>query len=539
MTELRPETCEATLAQALESDADGEQPPDALADADARDAPDPDRHVLDGVGLFDDVDPRTLQIVANRRGRDRVRRRGWLVRRLLLVADLVGLIGAFALTEAFLTYSAQPSEWIALLAALPVWILMAKLYGLYDRDEERADHSTVDDLVGVFHLVTVGAWLVLLGVRVTGAAAPGFPKLAGFWILAILLIVAARAAARTAAHRSVLYIQNMVIVGAGDVGQLVARKVLQHPEYGINVVGFVDDHPRERRVELSDVAWLGPTDRLIDLVQRLDLDRVVVAFSEESEIERVALIRSLRDLDVQIDIVPRLFDVIGPKITNHSIEALSLIGLPPVRPSKSSLFVKRLIDIVGASLALLLTAPLFALIAVLIRRDSSGPVFFRQIRLGLDMREFTALKFRTMGVDADDSVHREYIRQTMTASASVCENGVYKLERSEVTRIGRWLRRTSLDELPQLLNVLRGEMSLVGPRPCIRYETEHFKSYHFERFLVPQGMTGLWQVAARSHATFGEALDMDVAYARGWSLGLDLRLLCRTPLEILRPRGTA
>jgi lipopolysaccharide/colanic/teichoic acid biosynthesis glycosyltransferase len=142
-------------------------------------------------------------------------------------------------------------------------------------------------------------------------------------------------------------------------------------------------------------------------------------------------------------------------------------------------------------------------------------------------------------VDADDSVHREYIRQTMTASASVCENGVYKLERSEVTRIGRWLRRTSLDELPQLLNVLRGEMSLVGPRPCIRYETEHFKSYHFERFLVPQGMTGLWQVAARSHATFGEALDMDVAYARGWSLGLDLRLLCRTPLEILRPRGTA
>jgi lipopolysaccharide/colanic/teichoic acid biosynthesis glycosyltransferase len=144
-----------------------------------------------------------------------------------------------------------------------------------------------------------------------------------------------------------------------------------------------------------------------------------------------------------------------------------------------------------------------------------------------------------MSVDVDESVHRDYIRTTMSASASVGANGVYKLERQEVTRVGRWLRRTSLDELPQLLNVLRGEMSLVGPRPCIPYETEHFRSHHFERFLVPQGITGLWQVAARSHATFGEALDMDVAYARGWSLGLDLRILCRTPLEVVRPRGTA
>ena len=157
--------------------------------------------------------------------------------------------------------------------------------------------------------------------------------------------------------------------------------------------------------------------------------------------------------------------------------------------------------------------------------------------LGMDMREFTALKFRTMTVDVDESAHRDYIRQTMSASANVGDNGVYKLARSEVTRVGRWLRETSLDELPQLVNVLRGDMSLVGPRPCIPYETEHFRSYHFERFLVPQGLTGLWQVTARSRATFGEALDMDVAYARGWSLGLDLRLLCCTPSEILRRKA--
>jgi lipopolysaccharide/colanic/teichoic acid biosynthesis glycosyltransferase len=272
-------------------------------------------------------------------------------------------------------------------------------------------------------------------------------------------------------------------------------------------------------------------------VRRLEIDRVVVAFSGRSEMERVALVRSLRDLDVRIDIVPRLFDVVGPRITNHSIEALALIGLPPVRLSRSSMVVKRLIDIAGAAAALVVTAPLFAVIAVLIRRDSAGPVFFRQVRLGMDMREFTALKFRTMTTDVDESAHRDYIRQTMSASANVGDNGVYKLERSEVTRVGRWLRETSLDELPQLINVLRGDMSLVGPRPCIPYETEHFRSYHFERFLVPQGLTGLWQVTARSRATFGEALDMDVAYARGWSLGLDLRLLCCTPSEILRRKA--
>ncbi|TMJ93151.1 MAG: sugar transferase [Actinobacteria bacterium] len=153
------------------------------------------------------------------------------------------------------------------------------------------------------------------------------------------------------------------------------------------------------------------------------------------------------------------------------------------------------------------------------------------------MREFTVLKFRTMKASTGDTAHREYIRGTMTAAAVPGANGLYKLERDDsVTRVGRWLRRTSLDELPQLLNVLRGDMSLVGPRPCLSYETESFAPHHFERFLVPAGLTGLWQVAARASVTFGEALDMDVAYARGWSFGLDLRLLARTPFQVLRQR---
>jgi lipopolysaccharide/colanic/teichoic acid biosynthesis glycosyltransferase len=157
----------------------------------------------------------------------------------------------------------------------------------------------------------------------------------------------------------------------------------------------------------------------------------------------------------------------------------------------------------------------------------------------MDLREFTVLKFRTMRQGTDETPHREYVGQIMRSDALPGSNNLYKLERPEaVTRVGRWLRKTSVDELPQLLNVLRGDMSLVGPRPSIPYELELFAPHHFERFLVPAGLTGLWQVEARAHSTFGEALDLDVAYVRGWSLGLDLRLLLRTPLLIFRKRET-
>ena len=188
---------------------------------------------------------------------------------------------------------------------------------------------------------------------------------------------------------------------------------------------------------------------------------------------------------------------------------------------------------------LALTAPFMLIIAIAIRRDSPGSVFFRQTRLGIDMREFTFLKFRTMYEGTDAGPHKAYIENTMDSSAIPASNNLYKLDRPDsITRVGRWLRAMSLDELPQLLNVLRGDMSLVGPRPCIPYETEFFEPHHFERFLVPAGLTGLWQVEARAHTTFGEALQFDVAYARGWSLGLDLRLLARTPFAALRKLET-
>jgi len=185
-----------------------------------------------------------------------------------------------------------------------------------------------------------------------------------------------------------------------------------------------------------------------------------------------------------------------------------------------------------------IAAPLIAYIGWRIKRDSPGPVFFKQTRLGLNMRPFTALKFRTMKPETDPDVHRRYIHDLGGSNARTSANGLFKLERDDVvTPFGRRLRQTSLDELPQLINVIRGEMSLVGPRPCIPYEVETFSQHHFDRFLVPAGITGLWQVSARASSTFHEALDMDVAYARGWSLGLDIQLLLRTPVQVLRQKG--
>ena len=472
-------------------------------------------------------------------------RRGWLVRRLLLTADLVGLTVAFVMVElsfrgtVLLDNLGVGVESAIFVALLPAWAIAAKLYGLYDRDEERTTHSTVDEFVSVFHLITAGVWLFFATSWIVGLSNPSQAKLATFWALSLVAVIAARSVARTLARRHPAYLQNALIVGAGDVGQLIGRKLLQHPEYKIHLVGFVDAAPRERRRDLGDLPVLGMPDEIGEIISRERIDRVIVAFSRDSNEHMLELVRAVRKHDVQVDLVPRLFEVVGTKVEVDSLEGLPLLILPSSRMSRSSRFLKRCVDVVVASLLLALVAPLMLVIAWLIRRDSPGPVFFRQTRLGVDMREFTVLKFRTMHQGTDEAPHRDYIRQIMNPDALPGPNNLYKLDRQDsVTRVGRWLRKTSLDELPQLLNVLRGDMSLVGPRPIIPYELELFAPHHYERFLVPAGLTGLWQVEARAHATFGEALELDVAYARGWSFGLDVRLLLRTPLLMLRRRET-
>ncbi|HEY0416380.1 MAG TPA: sugar transferase [Gaiellaceae bacterium] len=490
--------------------------------------------------LRDLVDDRTREILTRRRAVRAARgRRGWIVRRLLVAADLLGLAGAMFVAE--LAGAARPAdaaaEMLKLVATLPAWIVVANIYGLYDRDEERTDHSTADDLVGVFHLVTVCTWLLWAAAHTVGLVHPTSEKLLIFWGSAVALVSLGRVGARAVAHRSAAYVQNAVIVGSGEVGQLVARKFLSHQEYGINVVGFVDNAARED--DALSLPMLGRIAQLPEIARQLDVERVIFAFSGTPYGIELDLIRELERQRVQIDIVPRLFEIVTPTSELHQVEGVAVLSLRPVRMTTASRVMKRGLDVAVSSVALLLLTPVFAVIAWLIRRDSEGPVFFRQTRIGMDMREFTFLKFRTMRQGTSAADHEAYVRESMKGDGAPERDGLYKLERSDaVTRVGRFLRRTSLDELPQLLNVLRGDMSLVGPRPCLPYEAEMFLPHHYERFAVPAGITGLWQVMARAHATFREALDMDVAYARGWSFGLDLRLLLRTPLQLVRTRGT-
>jgi exopolysaccharide biosynthesis polyprenyl glycosylphosphotransferase len=490
-------------------------------------------------GLLAALDEQTREVLV-RHPSMLVRRRGWLVRRALVTADVLGLVTAFVMVQMLLPTDralgghVQPYlEYVLFFLTLPAWITAAKLYGLYDHDEERTDHGTVDDIVGVFHMVSVGLWLLVILGSATERIDPSVTKLVLFWLSALVLITLARACARVVCRRQTAYIQNAIIVGAGQVGQLVAHKVLQHREYGINIVGFVDDGPRELGAELRHLAVLGSPDRLPSLVQAFWIDRVIIAFSKESHEGTLALIRSLKDLDVQIDIVPRLFELVSPGVGIHTVEGLPLIGLPPLRLARSSRLLKRLMDLALATAALVLLAPLFAFIALRIRIDSPGAVFFRQMRIGIDGRPFSIYKFRTMAADADE-------RKTEVAHLNVHarEGGdprMFKISNDpRVTRFGALLRRYSLDELPQLINVVRGEMSLVGPRPLIPEEASHVADWALKRLSLKPGITGLWQVLGRSDIPFDEMTKLDYLYVTTWSLWGDLCLLFRTMPAIFR-----
>jgi exopolysaccharide biosynthesis polyprenyl glycosylphosphotransferase len=499
--------------------------------------------LLEGVARYDEltaaVDERTLEIVERRRRTAVIKGRGWLVRRMLLAADVVGISLAFLLAQAILGPAASgkgisvQTEYLLFLATLPGWVVLAKLYGLYDRDEERTDHSTADDLVGVLHMLTLGAWIFFAGAWLTNLADPDLSKVFLFWVFAIALVTLLRAGARAYCRRNVAYLQNTVIVGAGDVGQTVARKLLNHPEYGINLVGFVDSEPRERRDDLEHLTILGTPERLPALVRLLEVERVIVAFSHDSHEESLDLIRLLKDLHVQVDVVPRLYELVSPGAGIHTVEGLPLVGLPPLRLSRSSRLLKRTMDIVLSSLGLAALAPALVVASVAIRLDSSGPVFFRQVRMGSGNRTFQIFKLRTMVADADerkpDVAHMNmHLRPGGDAR-------MFKIPVDpRVTRVGRFLRRYSLDELPQLINVLRGEMTLVGPRPLILEEDGEIEEWGRKRLDLKPGMTGLWQVAGRSAIPFDEMVKLDYLYVTTWSLANDLRLMFRTLPALLR-----
>jgi exopolysaccharide biosynthesis polyprenyl glycosylphosphotransferase len=461
---------------------------------------------------------------------------------LLLASDTLALVLAWLISYAVassmpLQAVLQPRGLTLLAAGLPAWLAGARLSGLRWRDGPPAMYAKAQGRVGLGLLVVIGTGTFLVLAFTTRVDVPARDGLVVFALSAVALVTAGRVATRAIAQRCDGYGQSAVIVGAGEVGQLVARKLLRHPEYGVKLVGFVDTPPKQWRADVANVPVLGAIDDLASIVRKLAVDRVIVAFSTRNDHDTLARVRPLAGLNVHVDVVTRMFEMVGPRAGLLDLEGIPLVSISPRPRSVASLRVKRAIDVVGASVGLILAAPLFGWAAWRIPRESRGPLFYRQTRLGANMQAFTMLKFRTMTADADQLSHQAYVERVMNGEHAAGVSELYKLDRRDVvTPTGRWLRRTSLDELPQLVNVLQGKMSLVGPRPCLAYEAEHFAERHYERFLVRPGITGLWQVTARAHASFAEALEMDVMYVRDWSLALDLSLLLRTPTEVLRQR---
>jgi exopolysaccharide biosynthesis polyprenyl glycosylphosphotransferase len=467
-------------------------------------------------------------------------RRGRLVRCALLLSDLVGLLGAFAVSQlAFAGGGPEDhvrtvGEIVLFLATLPLWVAAARFYGLYDRDEERTNHSTLDELTGVFHLVTIGTLLLLAAAWLTGAADPNLPKLATFWITAVAAISAARAIARALCRRCPAYVQRALIVGAGEVGRLIAHKLRRHPEYGVQVAGFVDARPAAAGPESPPL--LGTLEELPKVIREQGVERVIVAFPENPDATTLQAVRALRHTNVRVDIVPRLFEVLSPRADVHTIEGLPVVGLRPARLSRPARAVKRTADVMLSGAALLVLTPLFAVVAAAIKVDSRGPVLFRQLRMGMGGQPFRIYKFRTMVPDADalkpslDHLNKHRHRWDG-------DPRMFKIAGDpRVTRVGAVLRRYSLDELPQLLNVLRGEMSLVGPRPLVLDEDDHVRHWGRRRLNCMPGITGPWQVLGASDIPFEEMLSLDYLYVTEWSLLDDFKWMARTVPAVFRVR---
>ncbi|HEY7019002.1 MAG TPA: sugar transferase, partial [Gaiellaceae bacterium] len=467
----------------------------------------------------------------------RLRRRGWLLRRALLVADAAAFVAALSVVDLLRSEIdlTDPAVWLFGVAVFAVWVLFAHGYGLYLNDELQAVRPTADDVPGVILLITLTTWVGVLVLAATQVAHPQLDLTAVFWALAIAFMLIARAAARAVVCRRFMLRERTLIVGAGRVGSQIAQKLGRRPEYGLDVIGFVDDDPLQdplRGVE-GGPPHLGGTARIQSIVRDFRVERVIFAFSRMPASEQVDLFQRCMQVGVQVDIVPRLYEVIGSKMQVHDIEGLPLVGLRVPRLSGSSRFLKRSLDL-GLTVALLvLLAPLLLFVVLRIKLESRGPVFFRQVRMGMEGC-FEIVKFRTMYVDAEER------KADLAHLNKHTEDGptMFKIpDDPRITPFGHFLRRWSIDELPQLWNVLRGEMSLVGPRPLILAEDENVVGAGRQRLLLTPGITGLWQVLGRSDIPFREMITLDYLYVTNWSLWGDVKLLARTVPRVLRKSG--
>jgi exopolysaccharide biosynthesis polyprenyl glycosylphosphotransferase len=437
----------------------------------------------------------------------------------LAIAGLT--LGAGFAYQRFSTESLQPR---LLTSAVVVVAFLAglALAGSYGRSASGLITRPVNGS-SLVHGLPLG---ILLAMFATRAPAPlavedfqlGEATLVG--VLCLLAIPATRMAVWSliAPRR----LRRVVIVGSGRVAASIEARLLRSGR--VSVVGLVDDDPS------GSSRVLGTQADLPDICARHQVDDVVVAFSRKPTHETIEFLRRLND-QVSVWVVPRFYELLSWRSEVGELQGIPLVGVAPAQGARPARTAKRLFDVVVASTLLLVFAPVFAVVALAIRLTSPGPVFFRQVRTGQHGRPFRIYKFRTMCVDAEQ-------QRAALAERNEVDGPIFKIRQDpRVTRVGDFLRQTSLDELPQLLNVLRGDMSLVGPRPFPVEESAKITGWAAARFSVPPGMTGLWQVCGRNALTYDDLRHLDCVYAASWSLLWDLRILLQTPVSVLNRRG--
>ena len=454
-------------------------------------------------------------------------KRDQLFRRSLLLADLTAFVLA-VIVLAELSGRSLRITWVGIAGLLAV-LVGAKVVGLYDRDEALVHKTTLDEAPKLFQVATLGAFCAwLAGGFVIGGGTLGRSEALALWILLFVFLVISRGSARAFAL-SVAPAERCLFIGDRVAGETIRSKLADNHGLKAALVGTLD--PAEAPAWASDGASAARLREVRDLARSLDVQRAIVAPDSFEPEKMLDLVCTLEAVGVKVSVLPRLLEAVGSSVEFDDLHGVTVMGIKRFSLTRSSMFVKRGFDLLGATLGLIAMAPVMAAIAIAIKLDSRGPIFFKQRRVGRHGRHFEVYKFRTMVPDAE--ALKEALRDRNEA-----KDGLFKIaEDPRITRVGKLLRKSSLDELPQLFNVVRGEMSLVGPRPLVVDEDQHVRGWYRRRLELMPGITGPWQILGPARVPLREMGAMDYLYVANWSLWGDVKILLRTVSHVLARRG--
>jgi exopolysaccharide biosynthesis polyprenyl glycosylphosphotransferase len=458
-------------------------------------------------------------------------KRDALQRRMLGVVDVTAAyIALIIAVYAVRGDHTSLSPWTVLVA--PFVVLASKVIGLYDRDQHLLRKTTLDEMPQILYLSVILALTTWLTETIVLHGYLSRPQVFTLTLCSFVLMALGRLAAR-AGVVSMTTQERCIVLGSAAAARRVAAKLDDARSTNAVVVGRVSidsqepDEPSDRRAP----AKLGEFRALVGILSANAVERVIIAPGHDGEEEILDAIRVIKALGIKVSVLPRLLEVVGSSSSFDDVNGMWLLGVRHFGLSRSSETLKRFTDVMGAGLLLIVLLPLFVMLALAVKLTSRGPVFFSQKRIGRKGEVFKMLKFRSMVVGADTA--KEALRALNEA-----EGGLFKIgEDPRITRVGRLLRRTSLDELPQLLNVLRGEMSLVGPRPLVPDEDALIEGWQRRRLAVKPGMTGLWQIFGSARIPMQEMVKIDYIYGANWSIWLDMKILLRTIPYILGRNG--